>query len=38
MKLYLENRVQVNQIHVFENYPSTFIIIMINQLLNKENE
>ena len=40
MKLYLENRgVPINQIHVFENYPSsTFMgIIMINQLLNKEN-
>tara|TARA_A100001015_G_C15013320_1_gene724273 strand:+ start:590 stop:2428 length:1839 start_codon:yes stop_codon:yes gene_type:complete len=40
MKLYLENRgVPNNQIHVFENYPSsTFMgIIMINQLLNKEN-
>ena len=40
MKLYLENRgVPINQIHVFENYPSsTFMgIIMINNLLNKEN-
>ncbi len=40
MKLYLENRgVPINQIHVFENYPSsTFMgINMINNLLNKEN-